>query len=393
MKLMLDRRSFLCGAAALASHNGLFGAGYDLVIRGGRVIDPSQNIDRVADVAVLAGRIAKVGPNLSAAQSIDASGKLVVPGLIDFHMHAGDLRLSPAEVLSTGVTTFLDGGSRGADNIDELIGVAKQANRMRIFLNIGRLGNNNSAGRGEFLDGLETADVAKCQAAIERNREWIVGIKARLSRGVAKDQDVEVLRRARVVADAVKLPIMIHIGDTFSPLPVLLKTLRPGDIVTHPYAPPPNGIFDDAGKILPEVFAARKRGIFFDFGNGRLEHWSWPLAENALRQGFAPDTISTDLNLTSRTDQVFDLPTTMSKFLALGMPLKDVIARATSLPARAIKPLNPYGSLRTGSVADITVLNLQQGSFDFLDNDNKARKGTQKLVTQTVIAGGKEVRL
>jgi dihydroorotase len=369
------------------------GAGYDLVVRGGRVIDPSQGIDRVADVAVEAGKIAKIGANLTGAQTVDATGKLVTPGLIDFHMHAGDLKLSPAEVLRTGVTTFLDGGSRGADNLDELIGVAKTANRMRIFLNIARLGNNNSAGRGEFLDGLETADVAKCRAAIERDRDWIVGIKARLSRGVAKDQDVEVLRRARQVADAVKLPIMIHIGDTFSPLPVLLAMLRPGDIVTHPYAPPPNGIFDGKGKILPEVLAARKRGILFDFGNGRLEHWTWELAESALRQGFAPDTISTDLNLTSRTDQVFDLPTTMSKFLALGMPLKEVIARVTSYPARAMKPLNPYGTLRPGAVADITVLTLAQGSFDLLDNNNAVRKGTQKLTAHAVIAGGKEIKL
>jgi dihydroorotase len=286
------------------------------------------------------------------------------------------------------VTTFLDGGSRGADNLDELVGVAKTANRMRIFLNIGRLGNNNSSGRGEFLDGLEMADVAKCQAAIERNREWIVGIKARLSRGVAKDQDVEVLRRARQVADAVKLPIMIHIGDTFSPLPTLLAMLKPGDIVTHPYAPPPNGIFDGNGRILPEVFAARKRGILFDFGNGRLEHWTWELAQNALQQGFPPDTISTDLNLTSRTDQVFDLPTTMSKFLALGMPLAEVIARTTINPARGIKPLNALGTLRKGAVADITVLTLAEGSFDFLDNSNAVRKGARKLSAHAVIAGG-----
>jgi dihydroorotase len=387
---MLDRRSFLCATAAALASESLFGAEYDLVVRGGRVIDPAQNIDRAADVAVRGGKIAEIGPNLAGTKVVDAKGKLVVPGLIDFHMHAGDLKLSPAEVLSTGVTTFLDGGSRGADNLDELVGVAKKApNRMRIFINIARLGNNNSAGRGEFLDGLGTADVAKCQAAIERNRDYVIGIKARLSRSIALDQDVEVLRRARQVADAVKLPIMIHIGDTFSPLPKLLAMLRPGDIVTHPYAPPPNGIFDDKGKILPEVFAARKRGILFDFGNGRLEHWTWDLAQNALKQGFAPDTISTDLNLTSRTDQVFDLPTTMSKFMLLGMPLKDVIERVTIKPARAIKPLNALGTLKNGAVADIAVLTLSEGSFDFLDNASAVRKGTQKLSAHAVIVGGK----
>jgi dihydroorotase len=384
---MLDRRSFV-GGALLASGTRLWGAGYDLVIKGGRVIDPAQKIDRIADVAVQAGKIARIGANLTGAQTVDATGKLVVPGLIDFHMHAGDVKLPPSEVLGTGVTTLLDGGSRGADNMDELVAIAKSANRMRILINIGRLGNN-PGGRGEFLDGLDPADVAKCRSSIERNRQWIVGVKARLSRGVCKDQDVEVLRRARLVADAVKVPIMIHMGDTASPLPKLLAMLRPGDIVTHPYAPPPNGILDDKGRILPEVFAARKRGIRFDFGNGRLEHWTWDVAESALKRGFAPDTISTDLNLTSRTDQVFDLPTVMSKFLALGMPLAQVIACVTVNAARGLKEFNELGTLRTGTTADITVLSLAQGSFDFVDNYKGMRKGTQKLSTHAVVAGGK----
>lgn len=387
MVLMLDRRSFV-GGALLVTSETLWGAGYDLVIKGGRVIDPAQKIDRIADVAVQAGKIAAIGSNLTGAQTLDAAGKLVVPGLIDVHMHAGDPMLPPSEVLTTGVTSLCDGGSRGADNLDELVGIARSANRMRIFLNIARLGNAPN-GRAEFLDGLEPADISKCRAAVERNREWIVGIKARLSRGVAKDQDVEVLRRARVVADAVKLPIMIHMGDTASPLPVLLTMLRPGDIVTHLYAPPPHGIQDDKGKILPEVLAARRRGIRFDFGNGRNEHWTWEVAQSALQQGFAPDTISTDLNMTSRTDQVFDLPTTMSKFLALGMPLTQVIACVTINAARGVKQFNALGTLRTGSVADVTVLSLAQGSFDFVDNYKGMRKGSQKLSSYAVIAGGK----
>ncbi len=376
------------GGALLASGARLWGAGYDLVIKGGRLIDPAQKIDRIADVAVQAGKIARIGTNLSGTQTIDATGKLVTPGLIDVHMHAGDTMLPPSEVLNTGVTSLCDGGSRGADNLDELVGIARTANRMRIFLNIARLGNAPN-GRAEFLDGLEPADIGKCRAAVERNREWIVGIKARLSRGVAKDQDVEVLRRARVVADAVKLPIMIHMGDTASPLPGLLAMLRPGDIVTHLYAPPPHGIMDDKGKILPEVLAARNRGVRFDFGNGRNEHWTWEVAQSALQQGFAPDTISTDLNATSRTEQVFDLPSTMSKFLLLGMPLNQVIACVTANAARSITTFKSYGTLRTGAVADIAVLTLAQGSFDFVDNYKGVRKGTQKLSAHAVVAGGR----
>ena len=385
---MLSRRSFLATAAAFASQE-LFAADYDLVVRGGRVIDPAQNIDRIADVAVRGGKISRIGDNLDAKLTVDATNKLVVPGLIDFHMHARDAELPASEILKTGVTTFLDGGSRGADNIDDLIAKARTANRMRIFINVGRLGNNPD-GKGEFLDGLEQADVAKAIAGVKKHREWIIGIKARLSRDVAKERDMQVLLRAREVADATKLPIMIHIGDTYSPLTQLLPILKAGDIVTHPYAPV-GGVLDEKGKLLNAAVNARKRGILFDFGNGRVAHWNWEVAESAIKQGFAPDTISTDLNLASRTDQVFDLPNVMSKFLAMGMPLKQVIAAATINAAKGIKELNALGTLRPGAIADITVLTLAQGSFDQYDNYNGLRKTTQKLSAAQVIAGGKLV--
>jgi dihydroorotase len=307
------------------------------------------------------------------------------------HLHARDAELPPAKILETGVTTMLDGGSRGADNVAQLIQVAQAApNRMRILINIGRLGNNPN-GRAEFLDGLDQADVAKCRAAAEANRGWIVGIKARLSRGIAADRDQEVLRRALQVADPLNIPIMIHMGDTASPLPQLLAMLRPGDIVTHPYAPTPHGILDERGKILPEVRAARKRGILFDFGNGLNEHWNWEVAQKALKQDFPPDTISTDLTIAGRTDQVIDLPNVMSKFLLMGMPLRDVIACVTDNASRAIREFRPYGSLRTGSDADVTVLELAQGNFSFVDNYKGMRSGTQRLMTRAVVCGGRVV--
>ena len=282
---------------------------------------------------------------------------------------------------------MVDAGSRGADNVDQLIDIARNApNRMRILLNIARLGNN-PGGRGEFLDSLEPADVAKARAAIQKHRQWIVGIKARLSRGVSAERDLDVLRRA--VQAAGPLPIMIHIGDTNSPLPQVLALLRKGDIVTHMYAPTQHGIMDANGQVLPEVRLARRRGVRFDFGNGRNEHWTWEVAQSALQQGFAPDTISTDLNATSRTEQVFDLPSTMSKFLLLGMPLNQVIACVTANAARSITTFKSYGTLRTGAVADIAVLTLAQGSFDFVDNYKGVRKGTQKLSAHAVVAGGR----
>jgi dihydroorotase len=214
-------------------------------------------------------------------------------------------------------------------------------------------------------------------------------MKARLSRSIAANHDLEVLRRAVEAATPSGIPIMIHIGDTASPLPEILKLLRPGDIVTHVYAPPPHGIQDDAGRILPEVRAARRRGIRFDFGNGRNEHWTWAVAESALAQGFPPDTISTDLDGVGRTEQVFDLPTVMSKFLTLGVPLNRVIASVTSSAARSFSEFHEYGSLRQGAVADIAILELMRGTFDFVDNYKGTHMGTQKLVTRAVVVAGK----
>ena len=201
---MLDRRRFgrrVIGAAAafpalIGARGTLAAAGYDVVIRGGRVIDPAQNIDRPMDVAIRGGRIAAFGEKLTAQETIDAGGRLVVPGLIDVHLHARDAELPPSEILRLGVTSMVDAGSRGADNVDQLIDIARAApNRLRILLNIARLGNSPN-GRAEFLDGIGPADVTKARAAIARHRDWIVGIKARLSRNIAADLDFEVLRRA-----------------------------------------------------------------------------------------------------------------------------------------------------------------------------------------------------
>jgi dihydroorotase len=393
----MNRRAFLQSTAlvpaALASNGRLLAAEYDLVIRGGRAIDPSRHIDRVADVAVRGGKIAAIRsgiPASSAAQVIDAREKLVVPGLVDIHLHAGDPKLPPSQVLSTGVTSMVDGGSYGADNVDELIEVARNApNRLRILLNIAHLGNNNPGGRGEFLNGIEPADVPKARAAAERNRQWVIGIKARLSRGVAGDLDLEVLRRARQVADPLRIPIMIHVGNTASPMPEILALLRPGDIVTHCYAPPPHGIMDDQGRVLQQVRDARRRGVRFDFGNGRTEHWTWEVAQSALRQNFPPDSISSDLNLLGHNDQVVDFPNVLSKFLLMGMPLTEVIARGTSNAARSFRELSAYGTLRPGAAADIAVLELKQGTFEFVDNYKGTRTGNQRLVAHAVISGGK----
>jgi dihydroorotase len=181
------------------------------------------------------------------------------------------------------------------------------------------------------------------------------------------------------------------VGDTASPLPEILALLRPGDIVTHMYAPAPHGMLDDKGRVLPQVLQARRRGILFDFGNGRTAHWTWDVAERAIQQGFLPDTFSSDITAAGLTDQVLNLPNVMSKFLLLGMPADQVIARATTNSAHAIPQYKSYGTLRSGAVADVTVLDLREGDFEFVDNYGGKRMGRRRLFPYAVVMGGKKV--
>jgi dihydroorotase len=395
---MLTRRKFLtaaaAGAATLSTFNRLPGLGaaeYDLIIAGGRVIDPSHAFDAVADVAIAGGKIAAVRPGLapaSAAATIDARGKLVVPGLIDIHTHAGRAMADPATCLSQGVTSLIDAGSQGADHVDEIVAVAKAApNRMRVLINIAKTGILDE---GELND-ISHADVAATRAAIERNRDFVVGIKARLSQNVAGKNDVEALRRAQQVAKPLNIPVMIHMGQTFSPLPAIFALLKPGDIVTHIYAPPPHGIFDESGRVLPEVIDARRRGVWFDIGNGRTGHITWAMATHAMESRLLPDTVSTDwtTNELARTEQVIDFGNVLSKFLMLGVPLSDVIAMATSNAAKTFPAFKGLGTLSVGVPADVTVLELREGSFDFFDNERAKRSGMQRLFAARTLFGGK----
>jgi dihydroorotase len=215
--------------------------------------------------------------------------------------------------------------------------------------------------------------------AIAKNRDFIVGVKARLSDTVAGKNDFEVLRRAQEVASSFNLPVMIHMGQTVSPLPRLINLLKRGDIVTHMFAPPPNSIIDDSGHILPEVLAARRRGVWFDVGNGQSGHMRWDTVDRIMQAGFWPDTFSTDWNVNSPKTGVIDFPNCMSKFLELGMSLDQVIARATVNPSRVFPLFNDRGTLNVGAPADVAVLELRQGTFEFLDNYENKRAGKQRL--------------
>jgi dihydroorotase len=392
---MYSRRRFLAAAAVASAAEfvrvpTLRAAGYDLVIKGGRVIDPARKFDRIADVAIAGGKIASVSssiPATSAAQTIDANGKLVVPGLIDIHTHAVREPDDAALCLADGVTSLVDAGSRGSDSIDEAVAVAKAApNRMRLLINISRTGNDQR--NGELRD-INKVDVEATRKAIERHRDYVVGMKVRVSDFVAGENDVRALKLAQSVAGPLGLPIMVHMGQSVSPLPALLAVLKRGDIVTHIYSPPPNGIFWADGTLLPAVLDARKRGIWFDVGNGLNKHITWDVVERATKAGLWPDTISTDWVPMGRTDQIFNAATVLSKFLMLGMPLERVLACATANAVKAIRAFEGLGTLAVGTPADVTVMELRDGRFEFVDNDRAPRTGVQKLVTVEVLKDGK----
>jgi dihydroorotase len=391
---MMNRRQFVgMGAAALlAQVPKARAATHDLLIKGGRVIDPSAGLDAIRDVAIAGGKIVAVEADIAgdASHTIDARGKIVAPGLIDIHTHAGRSKEGPALLLQDGVTGWVDAGSAGADNIDQIAAVARTGPQVgRALVNIARTGVISPGGE---LHDINAANVALAQAAIARHRDVVVGVKARLSENVADANDLEALRRAQEAAAPFNLPVMIHIGQSFSPMRAILPLLKRGDIVTHMYAPAPNGILDDKGRLFPDVAAARRRGVIFDFGNGVLDHFDWATVERATKQGFWPDTISTDWNVTSKTTGVVDFPNVMSKFIMFGMPLSQIIACASVNAARVFPSFDDRGTLNVGAPADVAILELRDGTFEFVDNYKGTRTGGQRLFPAATVLAGKQVQ-
>ncbi len=370
---------------------------HQLVVTGGTVIDPASGLHARQDVAIGDGRIAAIGPDLgtsTAAEVLDARGLLVVPGLVDLHVHVywgvADLSVeADPTCLGRGVTTAVDAGSAGANTFPGFRRLVVDGSRGRVlaYLNISAMGQIDPI-LGELHD-LRFADPERAAAVALANPDVIVGYKVRVSEMLAGPNGLAGLDRALEAGRATDLPVMVHIGGTPFDIEEVLGRLRPGDVVTHAFTGWRPGIVTDAGRVVAAAREARDRGVRFDVGHG-AGSFTWPVAEAALADGFRPDTISSDIHRFNVAGPVHDLATTLSKFLLLGLPLDEVIAMATTAPAAALGRDPGPGTLAVGAEADVTVLRLEDGRFELTDSAGATREARQRLVPVAVIRAGRQ---
>jgi dihydroorotase len=372
---------------------------HDLVVAGGHVLCPATGIDGVADVAIDAGSVAEVGDGLDGRQRIDASGLLVVPGLIDLHVHVYEGVShygidADRYLLRRGTTTGVDVGSAGAQTFPGLrrMVVDRAQTRIYAYLHIAVAGMITAL-VGE-LEDLRFASVEQCVRVAEAHRDVIGGVKLRAGHQMVGDDPRPALALALEAADALGLPLMVHVIDMRMPLPELLVQLRPNDVVTHCYHGNEGGLLDEDGRVWPEAVAARERGILFDVGHG-AGSFTWRVARAALAQGFPPDTISSDIHAHNHAGPVHDLPRTLSKLLHLGLPLAEVVAAATSRVAAHLAHLAPegLGTLAANAPGDLSLLELQQGRFELTDGEhrlsgNVSEYAAERLVARSVVRAG-----
>lgn len=396
----LSRRGFLRGAAGLAAAGSWLPTprrssdrfAFDILVAGGHVVDPASGTDALRDIGITGGRIVDVAAGLDAGDAsrvIDARGKLVTPGLIDSHVHVYDgvaqVGIQAEAVgLARGVTTLIDGGSAGATTFAGFREYVVRPSRTRVYslLNISKPGMTVP----HELADLSWVDPEAAVRTVEANRDVIVGLKVRMLSDIPGGGDLEVMRRTRQAADAANVPIVVHIGGQTSPLERIFALLRPGDVVTHALRRR-GSILQADGAVDPAVAVAQARGVHFDIGHGR-GNLDFDTAEAAIGDGFRPTTISSDVHRGNVAGPVFDLPTTMSKFLLLGMSMPEVVDAATRTPAQIFGL--PFGTLAPGSVADVSILEQVEGDYDLIDSTGNRRSTRRRLVPYVTLLEGRE---
>jgi len=367
---------------------------FDLVLRGGRVIDPSQGIDAVADVAFLGGRVARLGAKLDAALIKDVSGAIVTPGLIDLHTHVywggTSLGVDRIRLARGGCTTLVDAGSAGPGNYAGFLEHVIRPSPVRIlaYLNVSFAGIYGFSKRimvGESGDLRLMAPLDAVEVA-NANSDTIVGVKVRVGMHASQNAGAP-LDIARQVADRIGMPMMVHIDEPPPTLEEALARMRPGDVLTHCFRPFPNAPATAEGTVLPAVIDARRRGVLFDIGHG-MGSFSFETARAMLANGFLPDCISSDVHALCIDGPAFDLLTTLSKFICLGAPLAEVVRAATERPAMALRRPE-LGNFRPGSAGDASILSLENGKFDFVDSTGEGLSGSSRLFAGAVVMNGR----
>jgi dihydroorotase len=372
---------------------------YNLILRGGRVIDPSQKLDAVTDIAFSAGKVARIGPELKGNADTDirdVPGAIVAPGLIDLHTHVywGGTSLGiDAEDFCrrSGVTTAVDTGSAGPGNFAGFRKHVIERSQVRIlaylhvsFAGIYAFSPRVMVGESEEIRLMAPIDAAEVANA---NRDIIVGIKVRVGARASGRSGTVPLDIALQVADETGLPVMAHIDDPPPTYEEVIARLRPGDVLTHAFRPYPNAPVTAQGTVKQAVIDARRRGVLFDIGHGKGS-FAFKTARAMLANGFLPDTISSDVHKLCINGPAFDQVTTMSKFLCLGMPLADVIAASTVNAAFALKRPG-LGSLKPGSVGDATILSVKDGRFDYVDVVSEHLEGNRRIASNGVVIAGR----